>query len=210
MIARARILPGADRTAVRWPAAGRAHRIPQVEVDACRRAQRRIADAREVAARIRQQVEKEVADLRLQAETRARADAANEVAAQVIALTAREVQGLERQRDQMVQLARLMAERLLGEQLRLAPELVVSVASQVLEQARGARRVRLLAHPDDAPVLQRSLERLKLAQRVVEVVPAAELGRGDLRAETEIGVLDAQLAPQLERLAEKLREALES
>jgi len=61
-----------------------------------------------------------------------------------------------------VDLAKLLAERLLGESLRVAPEQVVSLAKQALGEARGARRIQLVAHPDDARILEQSLPELGL------------------------------------------------
>jgi flagellar assembly protein FliH len=110
--------------------------------------------------------------------------------------------------DRQVDLARLLAERLLGESLRVAPEQVVALARQALGEARGARRITVVAHPDDAQILEHSLPALGLDPSVARVRADASRARGNLRIETEIGVLDAELAPQLERLALKLRESL--
>jgi flagellar biosynthesis/type III secretory pathway protein FliH len=107
-----------------------------------------------------------------------------------------------------VELARLLAERLLGTALRLDPGLVVSLAERALSEARGARRVRLVAHPDDAARLEAQGESLGATLDALEILADPARAPGDLRLETEIGVLDAQLAPQLDRLAQKLRESL--
>ena len=48
------------------------------------------------------------------------------------------------------------------------------------------------------------LERFLIRRQTRQALPHA----GDRRFETELGVLDAELGPQLERLAKKLREAL--
>ena len=49
---------------------------------------------------------------------------------------------------------------------------------------------------------------LGVAVESVRVVPDGSRARGSLRIETDIGVLDADLAPQLDRLALRLRETL--
>ena len=105
-------------------------------------------------------------------------------------------------------LARLLAERLLGASLAVAPEQVVSLAQQALAEARGARRLSIVAHPADAELLSGSLPSLGVAIETVRVVPDPSRERGSLRIETDIGVLDADLAPQLDRLALRLRETL--
>jgi flagellar biosynthesis/type III secretory pathway protein FliH len=105
-------------------------------------------------------------------------------------------------------LARLLAERLLGASLAVTPEQVVDLARQALAEARGARRLTIVAHPEDAKLLAGSLTSLGVAVETVRLVPDATRPRGSLRIETDIGVLDADLAPQLDRLALRLRETL--
>ena len=109
---------------------------------------------------------------------------------------------------QSVELARILAERLLGEALNLAPERIVTLAREALNQARGARRVTIVAHPDDVAVLEQSLGELGALAELTRVVSDPRRARHSLRLETDIGTLDADLAPQLERLARKLRETL--
>jgi len=161
------------------------------------------------AAKLVSDAERAAAELHLRAETEARADAAAKIAARALSLRHHEARADERALDRSVELARLLAERLLGESLRVAPEQVIALAHQALSEARGARRITLVAHPEDVKLLEISLATLGLdAAAVVQVRADAARSRGNLRIETEIGVLDAELAPQLERLALKLRESL--
>jgi len=152
--------------------------------------------------------ERAAAELRLRAEAEGRADAAAKIAAHAIALRQNEARADERALNRSVELARLLAERLLGESLRVAPEQVVALAKQALSEARGARRIHLVAHPEDAQILEHSLPALGLDPSTAQVRVDPSRARGNLRIETEIGVLDAELAPQLERLSLKLRESL--
>ncbi|HEX7451377.1 MAG TPA: FliH/SctL family protein, partial [Polyangiaceae bacterium] len=144
----------------------------------------------------------------LLAEAEGRADAAAKIAARALALRHHEARSEERELSRSVDLARLLAERLLGESLRVAPEQVVALARQALSEARGARRITIVAHPEDAKLLEHSLTALGLDPSTAQIRADATRARGDLRIETEIGVLDAELAPQLERLSLKLRESL--
>jgi flagellar biosynthesis/type III secretory pathway protein FliH len=57
-------------------------------------------------------------------------------------------------------------------------------------------------------LLAGSLSSLGVAVETVRLLPDATRTRGSLRIETDIGVLDADLAPQLDRLALRLRETL--
>jgi len=184
-------------------------RVVRREVlEAAERARALIATAEARAAALIGDAERAATELRLRVETEARADAAAKIAARALALRHHEARADERALDRCVELARLLAERLLGESLRVAPEQVVALARQALAEARGARRITLVAHPDDAKLLAISLPTLGLDAATAQVREDPARSRGNLRIETEIGILDAELAPQLERLALKLRESL--
>ena len=178
-------------------------------LDAAERAARLIAAAEERATRILRDAERAASELRLRAEAEARADAAAQIAARALALRHHEVRADERALDRTIGLARLLAERLLGQSLRVAPEQVVALAKQALAEARGARHICIVAHPEDTMILEQSLPALGLGPETVQVRSDASRTRGNLRIETEIGVLDAALAPQLDRLSLKLRESLD-
>ncbi|HKY35972.1 MAG TPA: FliH/SctL family protein [Polyangiaceae bacterium] len=181
---------------------------PRSLVDASAEASRLVAQARTEAAQLLAAAERQVADLKLRAEAEARAEAAAKLASHALALANHEAKAEERALDRSVALARLLAERLLGASLAAAPEQVVSLARQALGEARGARRLSIVAHPEDAKLLSGSLASLGVTVETVRLVPDASRARGSLRIETDIGVLDADLAPQLDRLALRLRETL--
>ena len=146
---------------------------------------------------------------------RAAADAAREaaeaeqakLAAMHLALRAAEDQRAERDLDRAISLATVLAERLIGVAVAHDPAVVAHLARQALAEARGARRVRIEAHPLDAEALRRHVS--SLAQgTVVDITENADLGRGSLCVHTDLGTLDAKLTPRLERLADALRDAL--
>ncbi len=181
---------------------------PREIVDAAERARQLVAAAEQKAAAVLETAERDAAQVRLRAEEEGRAEAAAEVAARALALADIEARADARQLDRSVDLARILAERLLGEQLVLDPGRVIALARQALAEAHGARRVTIVAHPEDVAVLERSLEALGLDPGTTRIQADMARARGNLRLETDIGVLDAELAPQLERLALKLRQSL--
>lgn len=181
---------------------------PKSLVDASAEAARIMAKAQAEARALLASAERRAADLKLLAETEARAEASAKLAAHALALATYEAKADERALERTVALARLLAERLLGASLAAAPEQVVALARQALGEARGARRLNIIAHPEDAELLTRSLPSLGVAIETVRVTPDGSRERGSLRIETDIGVLDADLAPQLDRLALRLRETL--
>lgn len=181
---------------------------PKAFVDASAEATRLLAAARAEAAELLAAAERRAADLKLMAEAEARAEAAAKLAAHALSLATYEAKADERALDRTVSLARLLAERLLGATLAVSPEQIVGLARQALAEARGARRLSIVAHPDDAKLLTQSLPSLGVAVETVRVLADGSRSRGSLRIETDIGVLDADLAPQLDRLALRLRETL--
>ena len=134
------------------------------------------------------------------------------LAAAWLALREREERRAARDLDRSIAFAKVLAERLIGRAIELDPSLVASIAREALTEARGARRVRLEAHPLDAEALRAHLTGAGLGGPegvAIEVIPNVELARGSLRVHTELGTLDARLHPRLERLAAALRDALE-
>jgi flagellar biosynthesis/type III secretory pathway protein FliH len=182
--------------------------VPKAVVDAGAEAARLLAKARVEAQTLVAAAERRAADLKLLAEAEARAEASAKLAAHALALATHEAKADERALERTVALARLLAERLLGASLAVAPEQVVALARQALAEARGARRLAIVAHPEDAQLLSQALPSLGVAVETVRVLPDGARQRGSLRIETDIGVLDADLAPQLDRLALRLRETL--
>ncbi|MGC4091849.1 MAG: FliH/SctL family protein [Polyangiaceae bacterium] len=182
--------------------------LPAEVVDAARRAERIVAEAQARAAQIRSHSEAELARLRTQVVDDARANGVARLAVDTLALAARDADSDERTLKRSVELARLLAERLLSEALSLDPSLIESVARRALAEASGARRIRIVAHPDDAPYLQSALEAGRLAH-VSEVLSDPSRSRNSLRFESEIGTLEADIAPQLDRLADRLQQALQ-
>ena len=132
------------------------------------------------------------------------------VAAKALALAAREADFDERNLDRAVELARLLAERLLGEALAIDPARVAALARAALAEARGARRAVIAAHPDDAAELGPRLGGARLRR------PSASACDRTRRASAvacgskpKSACSTPDLAPQLARLAAKLRERLE-
>jgi flagellar biosynthesis/type III secretory pathway protein FliH len=180
--------------------------LPRVVAAATTRARQILAAAERQAETIREGARREAAATRLQAETTGRADGAARVAAWAVKLARLEAQADRRALERSIQLAALLAERLLRRALDLDPSLVALLAEQALAEARGARRITLAVHPTDAAALESYFE--EIARDSVTVQHDDTLGRGDIRLETELGVLDARLEPQLERLAKRLKDTL--
>jgi flagellar assembly protein FliH len=210
---RARILRAADTATVHPLLA------PQVRSATHKRIAREEVEAHFAAERIereaREQAEGILAEARLQAVAEgelareaAREQAHAQAIAQWIAVRRVEDARLHADAERVIGLSVLLAERLVGAALDLDPGRIASLAQGVLTEARGARRAKLEAHPVDAQVLREHLATLGLEAGSIEVRDDPSLARGALRLHTDVGTLDAQLAPRLERLAIALRDVL--
>jgi flagellar biosynthesis/type III secretory pathway protein FliH len=167
-------------------------------------------EAREEAQQILARAEATANDLILQQQARARADALCLVVGEALELRKRQAELSRNVLDRSVDFATLLAERLLGEELALAPGRIRALARQVLEEAAGARHAIIVAHPRDAGELRAGLGSLGSLLDSVGIEDDDKLNRGQIRVETELGVIEADLRGQLERLAAQLRKLLSS
>jgi len=182
--------------------------VKRVVVEAQAEAGEKLAVAERRARAIIAEAENQASLLREQAREEGQKAAAAELAAAWVKLRTEEERRDERDLDRAIELARAMAERLLGEALALAPAQVVALARQTLAFARQASRVVLRAHPADAEALKREIASLGLESAAIQIHADSDRSRGSLLVDTDLGTLDANLTVQLDRLARSLRESL--
>lgn len=182
-------------------------RIPREVVDASSEARERLARANREAEAIVVRAERQAHEIALRAEEAGRADAVAALAAWSARLAAREMDQDAQAADRIVALARLLSERLIGRALELEPGVVSGLANQVLQETRGARRVRLRVRSEHAQTLRDALAGLE-ARIVIEADDSLE--PGSLHLLTDVGELDARLGARLDRLAARLRDSLRS
>lgn len=181
-----------------------ARRIPAVVLDAHEEASTIRARAAEDARRILDEARAKVAHLADDAARDAREREIARVTAELLAVRAAEEKRRAAEIDRSIAVATALAERVIGEGLRVEPERIAVLATEALREARGARHVRIEASPDDVAPLRDALA--LLGTDVAEIVASDELGRGSLVVVTDLGRVDARLTPQLDRLAAALRE----
>jgi flagellar biosynthesis/type III secretory pathway protein FliH len=221
MITRGRIIKGAFPTVivdVDAPTAldlgnrRAARRLDGTIVNAHKEAARIVAQAQAQAEAALAEGRKKVARVAEDAATEAREREIARLAAGFLALRNEEAARAERELSQTTALAKMLAERLLGAELAQAPERVMELAVHALREARGARRAKIRAHSGDAALLAARLTDLGvqvgMKDGALEIVTDDTLTRGSLLLDTDLGVLDARLAPQLDRLTEALADVL--
>ena len=169
--------------------------------------------AEEILERARRKAEEILAEAHAKAEevaAQARRMGYEDGLAQVTELLAaarRQAHDLRRQSEQrLVGLAVRIAERILGEQLQLAPETVVSVARQAMQQVDWCQKFVFRVHPDDLAHMERARESLLAAAGEVDIQFVADeaVSRGGCILETEVGRIDATLEAQLRAIERAL------
>lgn len=166
--------------------------------------------AREEAQQILSRAEAAASDLIFQQQARARADALCLVVGEALELRKRQEELSRNVLDRSIGFATLLAERLLGEELEQKPEQIRALARQALKEAAGARQAIVVAHPRDASELRAGLAGLGTLLDSIDVEDDDTLERGHIRVETELGVIEADVRGQLERLAAQLKKLLTS
>jgi type III secretion protein L len=183
-------------------------RITREEMEGRLAADRIEQEAHERAATILAEARAAALSSADEARTAAREEAHAQAVAQWLALRQKESGRIERSQERAIELAVVLSERLLGTALELDPSRIASMAQGVIAEARGARRATIDAHPEDGAALREHLQTAGLDLQSVDIRDDPALARGALRLHTDVGIIDAQLAPRLERLAAALRDAL--
>jgi len=180
------------------------------EAEAAMHAAARRASAEAEARSIVAAAEERAAMLAEKAREEGRRDGAAELVSAWVKLRTEQAARDERDLDRTTDLARVMAERLVGEALALDPAKIRSLARQVLASARQSRRIVIAAHPEDAEALRHDLASLGLENASIEIHAETTRARGSLLVETDLGTIDANLTLQLDRLARSLRDSFRS
>lgn len=178
--------------------------VAEARVQADALLERARADAQHILSRAQSAAD----DLMLQQQAHARADALCLVVGEALELRKRQAELSRNVLDRSIGFATLLAERLLGEELELQPERIRALARQALKEAAGARQAIVMAHPRDASELRAGLSGLGSLLDSIGIEDDDRLTRGHIRVETELGVIEADLRGQLERLAAQLKKLL--
>ena len=182
--------------------------IGQTEQRAARRARQRVEHAEQRAQDLLQQARAEAEQILAAAHEEAAALRARELATVHQTFARRGQALLDELRADLTALGVRIAEKLLGEQLDLAPESVTQLVGQVLRSVGPLRQAVIRAHPLDVPLLEGQLVQLQdaggvesLAIKVDETLP-----RGGCVLDTPLGQVDGRVETQLKTIAAALQQ----
>ncbi len=172
-------------------------------------------EAREIRARLQAEVERRLAQAeRETAEIRAAAERAGfeeglaRAVGERVKIALSEEQLDQRARARSIEVARLLAERLVGRSIELDESTVHDMANVVLSEVRGVRQIRFEVHPRDVDLLRQALQAAPPRPIPITVEANENLKRGDFQLRTDTGILRASLPGRLETLARALAESL--
>lgn len=212
MIHRAKVLKAPDASTalplgrVHSPS-NRARVVRRVLVEAEQRAEELLLRVQNEALAVRQAAESSAAALRKAAADEGRAQGYAEVLARFAALARLEAATDARGLARSVELARILAERLIGASIAADENTIVALAEQVLSEVRGARRIELHVNPADLVVLEAQLGKPSALDGLTFVANAG-CARGNFRIVTDVGTMDAEVGERLDLLAAKLADTL--
>ena len=181
--------------------------VPREVYDAREEAKRIVEEAEERAATAVREADAQATRIREDARRHAREEGRAEAAVILAEAAAIRDRALAEAERETARLAIAVAQRILGEELSLAPERITAMVADVLGRARRAADVTITVHPDDAATLRRMqdqlLERAGRPARFA-IVEDPGITRGGCTVKTELGELDARIETQLDTLSRAL------
>ena len=185
--------------------------VRRAVVDAGAEAAAIVAAARAAAARVFAEAE--------EASERIAADARDAGYAEGLALWNDAILGalcarqdyLARSEEAVLRLAVRIAEKIIGEQLRLDPATIVKIVREALQSAPRQHRLELQVNPADAALVSARMETLLRAATFrmpeIDVIGSAAVAPGGCVILSELGRVDARLHTQLQTIERLLLEA---
>lgn len=113
----------------------------------------------------------------------------------------------QRAEQQTVELAFMLAQKIIGAELEFKPERVTEVARLALQQVLDCDQIELKVNPEDFGYLkavQQDFASQLSGHARLEIRADKSLARGSCMIETERGLLDARIQTQLESLKESI------
>jgi len=162
--------------------------------------------AQEKAKQIIENAERQRDLIREQAREEGRAEGLAEWNRILAAASQRAEQLTKSWEETMLRLSVRVAEKIIGQQLKLHPETIVEIVRQVLKDTRPGKRLTIQVNPSEAEQVRERAAALQGAgaRSEIEVVASASVPVGGCVVESELGIIDARLETQLKCLEDAL------
>jgi type III secretion protein L len=109
--------------------------------------------------------------------------------------------------DTMLRLSVGIAEKVIGEELRLHPDAIVKIVREVLKGTRSGKRLTIQVNETEAQQVRERTDHLKQflsGGSEIEIVGSSTIPPGGCIIESELGIIDARLETQLKCLEDAL------
>jgi flagellar biosynthesis/type III secretory pathway protein FliH len=162
-----------------------------------------IEEAERKAGNLRDDTEREVAELIQRARDEGQVEGAAQAQHMREEISGLEVRMLKEVEGEVVRAAMRVAREILTAEIATREDAVVDVAATALASAKTARDINLRVSVRDAPILRQYKARLVSVltrAKDLEVREDKRVKQGGVLVETEAGVVDAQLDTQLDEL----------
>ena len=109
--------------------------------------------------------------------------------------------------ETMLRLSTRVAEKIIGEELKVHPEAIVSIVREVLQGTRAGKHLVIQVNEADAQMVRSRVDQLRGSVGVtseIEIVSSPSVPRGGCVIESELGIIDARLETQLKCLEDVL------
>jgi flagellar assembly protein FliH len=129
----------------------------------------------------------------------------------LVAVEAERVEAAERLERQAVELALMLAEKIVGGAIAVAPERVVESVRGALRAIVERERITVLVHPDDLELVREAMDGLRATLGGIEhceVQAERRVARGGCLVRTPDGDVDARVETKLQRAREVVERAL--
>jgi type III secretion protein L len=166
-----------------------------------------VSIAQERARQIVEQAEREREAIREKAREQGKAEGLTEWN-RILADTTRRAEELTKSWEEtMLRLSVRVAEKIVGEQLRLHPDTIVEIVREVLKNVRPGKRLTIQVNPTEAQRVRARIDRLREGlgtSSEIEIVATSSVPAGGCMIDSELGIIDARLETQLKCLEEVL------
>ncbi len=146
------------------------------------------------------------AEIRAQAEREGREQGLASVTELLVAARIRQAQSVAHSAKDLQTLAVHIAEKVLGRELALSPHAIADVVAEALTQAGQSEQLIVRVNSADLDALAHERPRLQAqCKAAIEFRADDSVARGGCMIETEVGMVDARLASQLEAIERAIK-----
>lgn len=182
--------------------------VPKKDFSTILKAKEIVDLAEEEAEKLRKEIDQEAIDLKEKAQKEGFDEGLHQLNKQLIHLDTLVKTIKEEMKDQILPLLLSALRKIVGEELKIAPERIVDIVMQGLKPVIQHHRITVYVNKDELKTLEKKKKKLTGILQQIEVFSLQErddIEPGGCIIETEAGIINAQLDNQLRALEAALK-----